>query len=570
MNFVRSISKSGWLIIIIGSIIWSLTMVKSGIEYDYGMGFWGPNGHDGVWHIALAESLSRGSYEMPTFAGEELKNYHIGFDLFLSMVHKLTGISVHNLYFQVFPPVFALSAGIFVYKFVHLWKKSKSAAFWSTFFLYFGGSFGWVVTLSRSGEIGGESMFWAQQSISTLINPPFAFSIVMIFAGLYSLMQFFRLQDRRYAVLSTFLFGLLIFVKVYAGILMLLGLFIAGFAKLIKREGVDLVKIYSGALILSLLFFLPVNSGAQSLVEFKPFWFLQSMMTSPDRVGWERFASAMINYQLGGVWGKLIVAYLAAFAIFIIGNFGTRLISLIYFVGKVRNKKGIDYMDLVFVTALITGIIVPLFFVQRGTPWNTIQFMYYSLIISGILAGIVMSGLLKVLKSRPQQIVLISFVVLVTIPTTLGTLAHYLPARPPAKISTQELEALSFLRAQPEGVVLTQPFDEESAKMAAGNPPRPLYLYESTAYVSAFSGKPVFLEDQVNLEITGYDWRVRKDQVELFFSSGLEEYEAFIDENEIKYIYIVKGLGYEVDDIDINMLFENELVSIYGTSNDWR
>ena len=36
-------------------------MVKSGLVYDYGMGFWGPNGHDGVWHVSLASSLARGT-----------------------------------------------------------------------------------------------------------------------------------------------------------------------------------------------------------------------------------------------------------------------------------------------------------------------------------------------------------------------------------------------------------------------------------------------------------------------------------------------------------------------------
>ena len=58
-----------WLLIIIGTISWSWTMVKSGWIYSYGMGFWGANGHDGIWHIALIESLARGSLQMPVFAG---------------------------------------------------------------------------------------------------------------------------------------------------------------------------------------------------------------------------------------------------------------------------------------------------------------------------------------------------------------------------------------------------------------------------------------------------------------------------------------------------------------------
>ena len=59
-------------LIFLGIINWSLIMVKSALIYPFGMGFWGPNGHDGVWHIALINQLARGSLEMPTFAGEQL------------------------------------------------------------------------------------------------------------------------------------------------------------------------------------------------------------------------------------------------------------------------------------------------------------------------------------------------------------------------------------------------------------------------------------------------------------------------------------------------------------------
>src|SRR3990167_5784954 len=155
------------LLVLMGTIIWSSTMVKSGLIYDYGMGFWGPNGHDGIWHIALIKSLIRcialpleclrNGVEMPVFAGETLKNYHIGYDLLLAFISRITGISPTALYFQIFPPVLALLIGVLTYKLVLDWRSSKSQALWATFFVYFGGSFGWLVSLLRSGELGGES-----------------------------------------------------------------------------------------------------------------------------------------------------------------------------------------------------------------------------------------------------------------------------------------------------------------------------------------------------------------------------------------------------------------------------
>ena len=161
-----------------------------------------------------------------------------------------------------------------------------------------------------------------------------------------------------------------------------------------------------------------------------------------------------------------------------------------------------------------------------------------------------------------EVVVLIAF----TLPTTIGTLGHYLPARPPAMISNQELEALKFLSTQPTGVVLTYPFDRFKAKEAEANPPRPLYLYESTAYVSAFAKKPVFLEDEVNLDITGYAWRQRREEVINFYSTLKEgEVREFLKNNNISYVYWVKPQRATLGEgqLGLTRLFENNLVDIY-------
>lgn len=135
------------LLLIIGTVLWSLTMVKSGLVYKYGMGFWGPNGHDGIWHISIINGLAKGTMQMPIFAGKNLKNYHIGFDLLLALIHRITSIPAIFLYFQITPPIFAFLIGLFVYRFVLIWRGSKTQALWATFFVYFSGSFGWIVTL---------------------------------------------------------------------------------------------------------------------------------------------------------------------------------------------------------------------------------------------------------------------------------------------------------------------------------------------------------------------------------------------------------------------------------------
>src|SRR5258708_4043709 len=122
------------LLLIAGTLAWSITMIKSGIEYSYGIGFLGANGHDGVWHIALINSLSRG-FEMPVFSGSNIKNYHLLFDLAIAQIHNITRIPTINLYFQITPPILAFLIGLSCFSFVSVLTKSKRSALWSTFFV---------------------------------------------------------------------------------------------------------------------------------------------------------------------------------------------------------------------------------------------------------------------------------------------------------------------------------------------------------------------------------------------------------------------------------------------------
>src|SRR3989344_191801 len=215
------------------------------------------------------------------------------------------------------------------------------------------------------------------------------------------------------------------------------------------------------------------------------------------------------------------------------------------------------------VSIVIAGLLIPTLFLQKGTPWNTIQFLYYSLFFSSILAGVAVGEFLES-KRKIYDIsiyhIAILLVIVLTVPTTLSTLwQHYIPSRPPAMISNEEVEALKFLSKHPTGVVLTFPFDRKLAEKAQNNPPRPLYLYESTAYVSAFSKKPVFLEDEVNLVITDYPWEERREKV-LAWLDNLDAKQAydFLRENNISYIYWIKGQRARLGEtqLGISRLFE--------------
>ncbi len=521
------------ILILAGVIVWSLTMVRSGLNYDFGLGFWGPNGHDGIWHIALANSISKGSTENPVFSGESIKNYHVGFDLILALINKLTNIPITNLYFQILPPVFALIIGLLVYKFVFIWRKSNIEAFWATAFVYFSGSLGFIVTFVKDGIFSGESVFWSQQSVSTLVNPPFALSLIFILAGLISLSKYQESLSTKYYVLCTVFFGLLIQIKAYAAISVLGGLFVAGLFSLFINHKSLIIKVFLGSLLVNLILFMLVKNDNVSIFVWQPFWFLETIMSYSDRLDWQRFYSAMTTYKMGKIYIKEILAYSAAFVIFILGNMGLRIVGFVYYVDLFRKKIKLDETIVFISTILSIGVLIPMFFVQNGTPWNTIQFFYYYLFFFSILAGISI-GRFKYLKC-----VFIIFAIF----ASWSTLQHYLPKMPQSMISKNELEALTFLKSMPNGVVATYPFGQDKSRSVKYSP-RPLYLYESTSYVSALTGKEIFLEDQVNLNIMGYDWKKRRDQIfEFVTTEDIKVGNSFFETNNIRYLYLVREIS---------------------------
>lgn len=541
-----------WILILFGSLSWMVTQFKNGLLFNYGLGFWGPNGHDGIWHLSLISELQKNVPPTnPVFAGTSLSNYHYFFDLLVAKSANLLAIDPLELLFRLFPILISILAGLLVFRVTERIFKSRTAGLFSVFFLYFGGSFGWFLTYLKDGAFAGETMFWAQQSISTLLNPPFAISVVLFLAGLLLFYDLLHKHHDKWSVLAALvlLWGTLIEFKAYAGILVLGAYSLFTLQQIIFRRDFSLLLGFIPTVILSLLVFLPNNSGSESLIELQPLWLIDSMINSADRLNWNRL---MLTLE-SGVWYKLIFGYGLGISIFLLGNLGTRIISLAALKDFYRQPF------LLYVVVL--SIILPLLFVQKGTAWNIVQFFYYGILVLNIFAG---ASLYYLVRKLPKfaVILLIITIVLLTIPTTLGTFQHYLPSRPPAKLSAGEFEALNFLKAQPEGRVLALPFDEKLA--ARVDTPKPLALYTSTAYVSAFSGKPVFMEDTVNLEILGIDNRGRLNTIRDFMKIRSQSAKILKD-NDISYVYVPSVFNFQVDEgvMGLKTIFENKEAKVY-------
>lgn len=557
------------LIAIVGTAVLSLTMIRSGLFYDFGLGFWGPNGHDGIWHLSLINQLQQNIPPLnPVFSGTTLSNYHWGFDLFAAILGKIFNNNSF-VYFQFLPLIFGFLLGIVSFKLIKQTTKNYSLAIIFTLLTYFSGSFGWIYTLIKSGQIGGESLFWSMQSASTLINPPFVFSLIILISGLIIWSKHNNSQKYKLAIINGIIFGLLSGIKVYAGILIGISLVIFWFIDFLKTKKFFNYNFFTWftTLIISLivLALLGVLQGS-SLLEFKPLWFTHSMIESIDKFYFPKLAAYRINlsqnlnliklpFYLGIEFGLILI--------FIIGNMGFRSLGLISIWQKIKNHH-LDQFERLALILMSVALLIPLLFVQKGTAWNTIQFFYYFLFFSNLFFA---QFIFNLIQKKNKLLLLLSILIFILSNlTTVATIKDYLGNPPPSAIPSQETEALDFLKNQKNGIVLTFPYDQYTKNKLNLSTPIPMYLYETTAYVSAYSNKVTFLEDEMNLDITGFDWQSRKNESLKFFQSN-DEYSArgFLVNHQIDYIYLVNGQKFTLGEsqLQIKKIFDNGQVQIY-------
>lgn len=556
-----------WVLILIGTFLSSMTMIRSGIFNGSGIGFWGPNGHDAIWHLGvISEVLKKIPPENPVFSGVPLRNYHWGFDLFAAYFSRIFGFNILDVYFRFLPIIFGLLIGIFSYLVAYRNTKKIIIGFWFVFLNYFAGSFGWIVTMIRDHQLGGESLFWSMQSISTLLNPPFAMSLVVLLLGIYLWSGKRKENNFFWAVLIGLIFGISAGIKVYAGILIGLAIGFFWIVKLIKKESskFDFVVVITAAFSSLLLLFLFGALSGGSLLVFQPFWFTHSMVESVDKLYVPKLASLRINLShLGFGYKSFVLFGIECFLIFVflVGNLGTRIFGFKTIFEKIIKKKTSDFDVLIFIF-MFFSFLIPTLFVQKGTAWNTIQFFYYFLVFANYYFAVFLGEFFYTKKHFSLIVSLI--LVLLIIPTSYSTLKDYFGNPSPSYLPSYEIDALNFLKNQKDGYVLTYPFNRFNGNGL--KTPIPLNFYETTAYVSAFSHKQTFLEDEMNLDITGYNWQKRKEgSIKFFQQKNIFEDRGFLINNNIGYIYLVnnQNIFLDIKELQIVKIFDNGRCQIY-------
>lgn len=551
------------LIIIFGSLFQASLMLKSGWLTEKGIVFWGVNGYDGVWHLALAKELTRGfPPQNPGFVGELLKNYHFLGDLLIAQIHYFSKIPVSDIYFRFFPLFFALILNALVYFLAWQWTKNKIASLFSVFFLSFASSFGWVLNFFGLGSNNWETAFWGAQTPSAFLNPPFALSLVLITGALILLDIFEKEKNRNLVFILGLIFGTLIGVKIYGAVIVITALGVIGVWRALAKKDFALIKITILAGLISLGFYWKSNIKGEGFLIWKPWWFIRTMIEAPDRVNWINWEMRRQFYLFLGEKYKVLAIEAISFLIFLLGNLGSRVVGFLSFKNLLKRKT---FLDIFFLFALPISFFPPLFFVQKGVAWNTIQFFYYFIFFFCFLGGWAMGEIWKKFSNKLLKIFITLVLIVISLPSAIKTFWWYNSPTPTTILDKKELEGLEFLKnnSAANEIVLTYPYYEGKKKEFL-NPPISLTYYNSS-YVSFFSDKRVYLEDQNQANILGYPWRERlKKEEEFFTTNQKEKAKNFLEETGIDYIYLVDNQSFVLEkELGLIKLFDNGKVRIF-------
>lgn len=565
------------LLIFIGILVQGFIDFPSGYLYKDGLLFWSSQGFDGFWHISLMEAIAKGiPPQISLFSGAYLQNYHYLVDILMGEYNRIYSFfSPLDLYFRFFPVLFSFLMGISVFSFMNRWKN-KVVGYWAVFFTYFVGSFGFVVTYLHSGKIfGGETAFWVSQLNTVIANPPHASAITLLCAFLLSFLLFTRSKSKSWFYICVLIGSVIAGFKISGGVVLLAGLGAASLFQVIKDKKFDYAILFLSLLATNFITVHLISPDAESYLIFQPWWFIQTMIVVKlGLIDWElrrqtymavgRFTSYLRILQLEGT----------AFLIFVVGNLGTRIVGFPTILGKLFHfKKKIlgSPIDAFLLSAALAGFVIPMIFLQKGIVYNSIQFMQYTLLITGFYGAIFTYSALKKTKSRVLKFLFVFVLIALSIPTVIGNFVEFYGGPANAVISNNELSALKFLKdnSKASDVILTPPFDG-NAKYGYKTNPLPIYAWTGTAYVSSLTDRATFLSCEEMLRQTGYNVDLRLNQEKKFFSQkDFISNRNFLKENKIAYIYVPTPRKYSLQEEDngLTKIFSNNEVSIYKVNN---
>jgi len=510
-----------------------------------GYHFWGIHSHDSMWHLEIA-AVAFKSYPflVPTFAGSVLSGYNILMDLIVFVI-SLAGIPPIIMLFKIVPIIWFVLYTLIAITFSQKLKDSLLFIAITLFFLYFADHFGYILQLYYDGSIFKGSQSFGLQSMTALLNTQFALTLPIIMA------QLILLKLQKFTFKNSLIMSVLVFfsmgLKFYGGIasLILAGFYVIdffiqkkNFIRVLQQGSIILV----GTLLSIIIFYNPFQATqSRSIFTISPFATVHSVIEAPDMVYLPDMVNARYFLYEHGWSPRLLYIELLSTALYMVINFGTRIFGVMYIIGKIIAKKAKRIEIYILLTVFLMSALSVLL-IQKGDWWNTVQ-------LSTFLLAIFIYDV--IIHFKKVGIVIVVVIVIFTIPGTLRTISSF-SSTDTLYISRQEIQAMEFLKKQPDGIVLNS-FEAKEGY--------PFLDYRTSGYVAAFTGKQLYLAHLGPLNIIGVDFKKRLARV---LGNDCSVFE------EVDYIYYVKEHDgkllescLDVVDNDFLKVFENSQVRIF-------
>ena len=545
------------LILALAFVLQMSVIVPGGSQFcagsQCGIFFWGAHEHDSVWHLAVSETLFQNfPFQMPNMSGTLMHGYNYLYDIVIATLSSVSGIGDSFWFFKILPIAWFAIISYLLFRFAQTYRKSKTFPLFLWFFSFFGSSFSYLLKIRNGQTLWGASSLLSMQSLQDMLNPQFAWSLIPLLLFLIGINESKRTYTDyvKYGIYVAIAIGLKFYTG--AGLLILIAadLFIT-----MSREKKEIVPLFmKGLLVLvlsavSVLIFYSPGTSTGFPFMFRPLATVNPIIEDKSLFYLPKWAERLYSYQ--GL--KLAILEAGVLVIFVLLNFGTRILGLFGFI--THDNLSTNYTRNLIVIGSVSTFLLSILLTQRGVWWNTVQFLYVSLFLSGILAA---EGIDMLVKSKKMgAYILAGIFILLTIPTNLDVVHTFARFPGTGYIASEEVEALRKLHAYPAGVILTPLF---ATRAQVGLIPDIGRAYD-TAYVSAYSGKKTYLTDLIQLELTNVSYRDRVDMVGRYDCQILREVDYIYEYQGSQFVNQFSQCGVKLDRI-----IENNSVSIYSVN----
>lgn len=544
-----------FLIIVSLAIIFSLSMVVTGV---YGNGI--SLRRDDLWHLALINELkAHFPPDNPGFAGIPLRGYHYFYNFLLAEISRVFRLSPLSLYFHYFPLLTAFLWGLGVYSLMMLWSKKQSVSLWAVFMTFFGGSLAFILRLRGHMGLSLDDAFGITQPSSSLVNPPFAISIVIIITGLFSLYQYLNARKNNWLIPLILCGGMITMFKVYAGMIFLGGLAILVLIEALQKKWTLLAALAAMGFIFLGTYWILADHSA-SLI-FQPLWPPRKMLL--DNLTWYGYEEKRYTYSRLSVVRGLIKIELYGLFVFIIGSLGTRVLGLLTgSLSWLKKRKLPSLFSLTIFMMLLISILTPLFFIQTGKVFEMIQMAWYFLFFSSLLASFGLADLFSFQKNRFFKFLFLAIFLLATLPSAWEKYSGYFKlAKSRTSLSSPYFEAMRFLESQGayDATVLEIPSEyinpskEDIRKWYRGSSPA----------IVGFANKRAYFNSEF-IDFTNLDVDIRINFLEkILLCNNTAEVKNELLENKISFIYSPYPLSCFETIKEIQPIYQNQKITIY-------